>query len=98
MSKLTKILLIIGIFDLAFIITMIYVYLTTGQEMVTLTTCVLGASGIEAIVSAAIKISNIYNNEDKSSKKPLTQGDITGFDDAEVLDKEQSNDSNNVCG
>lgn len=69
MSKLTKFLVVIGLFDLAFIITMIYVYITTGQEMVTLTTCVLGASGIEAVVSAIIKITNIKkeNKEDKDN-------------------------------
>lgn len=66
MSKLTKILLIIGIFDLIFIIAMIAVYLVTGQEMATLTSCVLGASGIEAIVSALIKINNIkHEGNDK---------------------------------
>ena len=93
MSKLTKILLIVGIFDLAFIITMIYVYVTTGAEMETLTTCVLGASGVEAIVSAVIKITNIKEKSDK----PIRQGDITGFDDAEVLDKEEDTEDG-VCG
>lgn len=73
MSKLTKILLIVGLFDLAFIATMIYVYMTTGQEMTTLTTCVLGASGIEAIVSALIKITNI-----KDEKKKEENNDISG--------------------
>ena len=92
MSKLSKILLIIGLFDLAFIATMIYVYMCTGQEMVTLTTCVLGASGVEAVVSAVIKVTNIKN------EKPIRYGDITGFDDAEVIDKEDNNDSTNVCG
>ena len=76
MSKLTKILLIIGLFDLAFIVTMIYVYITTGQEMATLTTCVLGASGVEAVVSAAIKISNIKN--DKAEKKEDDSNDVSG--------------------
>ena len=73
MSKLTKILLIVALFDLAFIITMIYVYVTTGQEMATLTTCVLGASGIEAVVTALIKITNI--NADKNKKG---QEDVNG--------------------
>jgi len=82
MSKLTKILLIVGLFDLAFIVAMIYIYILTGQEMTTLTSCVLGASGVEAIVSALIKIENIKNKEN-----PIRQGDVTGFDDAEVLDK-----------
>lgn len=86
MSKLTKILLIVGLFDLAFITTMIYVYMATGQEMTTLTTCVLGASGVEAVVSAAIKITNIKT-------KPIRVGDITGFDDAEVLDNEEDDDN-----
>lgn len=88
MSKLTKILLIVALFDLAFITTMIYVYMATGQEMTTLTTCVLGASGVEAVVSAIIKVTNIKND-----KKPIRQGDITGFDDAEVLDKEEENEN-----
>lgn len=65
MSKLTKVLVIVGLFDLAFIITMIYVYVTTGQEMATLTTCVLGASGVEAIVTALIKITNIKHDKEK---------------------------------
>lgn len=71
MSKLTKILLIIGLFDLAFIVTMIYVFVCTGQEMETLITCVLGASGIEAVVSAAIKITNIKNKKE-------SENDISG--------------------
>jgi len=84
MSKLSKILLVVGVFDLVFIITMIVVFLLTGQEMATLITCVLGASGVEAIVSAIIKVTNI-NKE----TKPIRVGDITGFDDAEILDNDE---------
>lgn len=84
MSKLSKILLLVAIFDLIFIITMIVIFLIVGQEMDTLITCVLGTSGVEAIVSGLIKIQNI-----KKETKPIRQGDVTGFDDAEVLDNEE---------
>lgn len=84
LSKLSKILLAVGIFDLIFIIAMIVVFVVVGQEMDTLITCVLGASGVEAIVSAVIKVTNI-----KEGTKPLRQGDITGLDDAEVIDREE---------
>lgn len=70
MSKLSKILLIIGIFDLIFIITMIVVFMITGQEMSTLISCVLGASGVEAVVSSMIKIANI--KKEKSQEKQET--------------------------
>lgn len=65
MSSLSKILLIIGLFDLAFIIAMIVIFLYTGQEMSTLISCVLGASGVEAIVSAVIKVTNIKHDKEE---------------------------------
>lgn len=68
MSKLTKILLIIGLFDVAFIITMIVIFLLTGQEMSTLISYVLGASGVEAIVSALIKVTNIKNENSQKEE------------------------------
>lgn len=75
MSKLSKILLVIGIFDLIFIITMIVVFMITGQEMSTLISCVLGASGVEAIVSAVIKVTNIKNEHPKEIENEITYED-----------------------
>lgn len=66
-SKMTKtsniILLVLGVFLLAFIITMIVVFCVKGSTPDTLIQCVLGAGGFEAIALAGIKISKVVVGE-----------------------------------
>ena len=57
MNKLDLILMIIGIFLLAFIVTMIVIFIKFQQTPDTLIEMVLGASGVEAIITGAITIS-----------------------------------------
>lgn len=58
-KTLTAILLAVGIFDLTFIVTMIIIFCIKGVVPDVLIQCVLGASGVEAFVSAAIQICKI---------------------------------------
>lgn len=67
MSKKRKtsnlILLLLGLFVLAFIITMIVIFCVKGAVPDTLIQYVLGAGGVEAVLLAAIKISKIISGE-----------------------------------
>jgi hypothetical protein len=57
------ILVVLGVFLLAFIITMIIVFCVKGSTPDTLIQCVLGAGGFEAIALAGIKISKVCKGE-----------------------------------
>ena len=59
------VLLILGVFLLAFIITMIVIFCVKGYVPDTLIQCVLGAGGLEAIALAWIKASKVkYGDQD----------------------------------
>ena len=58
-KTLTVILLAVGVFDVLFIITMIIIFCIKGAVPDVLIQCVLGASGMEALFSAAIQICKI---------------------------------------
>jgi hypothetical protein len=58
-KTLTVILLAVGVFDVAFIIAMIVLFCIFQSVPDVLIQSVLGASGVEAFVSAAIQISKI---------------------------------------
>ena len=62
------ILLVLGLFILAFIVTMIWIFCKYGAVPDTLITCTMGAGGIEALLLAAIKISKVV------TEKPETKG------------------------
>ena len=69
MKTLTAVLLAVGIFDVLFIVAMTVIFCVVGSVPDTLIQCVLGASGVEAFVSAAIQITKtIYE------KKPEAEG------------------------
>ena len=68
MKTLTTILLVVGVFDLAFIITMIIIFCIKDAVPDVLIQCVLGASGVEAFMTAAIQIIKIiFKKERKDS-------------------------------
>jgi hypothetical protein len=76
MSKKLKtsnaVLLALGIFVVAFVITMIVIFCVKGAVPDTLIQYTLGAGGLECLVLAAIKISKVVVGE-----KINTQGDVT---------------------
>lgn len=53
------ILLVLGIFSFAFIVTMIVVFCIKDGVPDTLITCTLGAGGFEALMLAGIKVSKV---------------------------------------
>lgn len=57
------ILLLLGLFIFAFIVTMIVIFWFKGAIPDTLVTCTLGASGLEGLLLAAIKISKVRAGE-----------------------------------
>jgi len=73
MSKERKtsniILLILGIFVVAFIITMIVIFCVKGSVPDTLIQYTLGAGGLEVLVLALIKISKVVVGEKTDTEK-----------------------------
>ena len=67
MSKKRKtsnlVLLLIGIFIVAFIVSMEVIFCVTGSVPDTLIQYTLGAGGVEVLLLAAIKISNVVVGE-----------------------------------
>ena len=58
-----KILLVLGLFIFAFIVTMIVIFCKYGSVPDTLIQYTLGAGGIEAVMLAAIKVSKVVSGE-----------------------------------
>ena len=59
----TKILILLGVFNLIFIVTMIVIFCIKTSVPDTLITCVLGAGGVETLALSAIKISKVIKGE-----------------------------------
>ena len=57
------VLLVLGLFLLAFIVTMIVTFWVKGSVPDTLIQCTLGAGGLEAVLLAGIKISKVVSGE-----------------------------------
>lgn len=72
-KTLTVILLAVGVFDVAFIVAMIVIFCVKGSVPDTLIQCVLGASGVEAFLTAAIQIVKIIF--EKKKKQDKTEGE-----------------------
>lgn len=90
LNKIDKMLKILASFLFAFIVTTIIIYTYKGWPYDTLITAVLGSSGIEAIIMGFIKIVNVVKEI-----MMIRSGDITGFDDAEVVDTEEEEEEDN---
>lgn len=63
MKTSNKVLLVLGVFVLAFIIAMIVTFWKFQSVPDTLITCTLGAGGLEALALAAIKVSKVVSGE-----------------------------------
>lgn len=59
------VLLVLGLFMLAFIVTMIVTFWVKGSVPDTLIQYTLGAGGLEAVLLAGIKISKVVSGESK---------------------------------
>lgn len=57
------VLIVLGVFILAFIITMIVIFCVKGSTPDVLIQCVLGAGGLEALLIALIKIAKVIRGE-----------------------------------
>lgn len=68
MKTSNRILLVMGIFALAFIVAMTVIFCVRGAVPDTLIQYTLGAGGIEALLLAGIKISKVWAG-DKSGEK-----------------------------
>ena len=68
MSTMNKVLLILGLFIMAFIIIMIVIFCVKGSTPDTLITYTLGAGGLEALFLAAIKISKVVTGKNKKTE------------------------------
>lgn len=94
LNKIDKMLKILASFLFAFIVATIIIYTVKDWQYDTLITCVLGGGGLEALIMGSIKIANIF----KEGNKMIRVGDITGFDDAEVVDTDEEDEENDVVG
>ena len=63
MKTANKVLILLGIFVLAFVVTMIVTFWKFGAVPDTLITYTLGAGGIEALALAGIKISKTWSGK-----------------------------------
>lgn len=64
------VLAILGVFLLAFIVTMIVVFCVKGSVPDTLIMCTMGGSGLEALVLAGIKVSKVLAGGNPGSDPP----------------------------
>lgn len=68
MKTRNKVLLCLGLFLFAFIVTMIVTFWVKGSVPDTLITYTLGAGGVEALALAGIKISKVWSGEDAAEE------------------------------
>lgn len=68
MKTTNRVLLILGVFILAFIVSMIVIFCVKGAVPDTLIQCVLGAGGLEALLLAGIKIVKTIFGETKEEE------------------------------
>lgn len=73
MNKSDRILVVLGVFLLAFILTMIVTFWVKGAVPDSLIQAVLGAGGIESLALAGIKIVNVLRGE-KAAESEDTYG------------------------
>lgn len=64
------VLVVLGLFMLAFIVTMIVIFCVKGSVPDTLIQCTMGAGGLEALVLAGIKVSKVLAGDKPSSDPP----------------------------
>ena len=69
MSTSNRVLVVLGVFALAFIVAMIVIFCVKGSVPDTLIQCVLGAGGVEASALAAIKAVKVWTGKDKHTEE-----------------------------
>lgn len=74
MKTSNRVLLLLGLFLLAFIVAMIVVFCVKDAVPDTLIQYTLGAGGVEALLLAGIKISKVVSG-DKANQSPPSGGD-----------------------
>lgn len=87
MKTLDKVLIIVGAFVASFIIATVVIYTVNGWPYDVLIPCVVGGGLLEAINTMIITVNKIRKGKDM-----LRAGDITGFDDAEVIEEKEDED------
>lgn len=76
MKTSDRVLILLGLFLLAFIVAMIVTYWVTGGVPDTLIQYTLGAGGVEALLLAGIKISKVVTGDKPETKQsPPSGGD-----------------------
>ena len=68
-----KVLIVLGVFLLAFVVCMIVIFCVKGMVPDTLIQCVLGSGGLECAALAGIKISKIISGQ-KSGERNADEG------------------------
>ena len=58
-----KVLIVLGVFLLAFVVCMIVIFCVKGMVPDTLIQCVLGSGGLECVALAGIKISKVISGQ-----------------------------------
>lgn len=69
MKTSNLVLLVMGVFILAFVVSMIVVFCVKGAVPDTLIQYTLGCGGVEALLLAAIKISKVRNSKEDSTNE-----------------------------
>ena len=69
MSTSNRVLVVLGVFALAFIVAMIVIFCVKGSVPDTLIQYVLGAGGVEATALAAIKAVKVWTGKDKHNEE-----------------------------
>ena len=69
MSTSNLVLVVLGVFALAFIVAMIVIFCVKGSVPDTLIQCVLGAGGVEASALAVIKAVKVWTGKDKHTEE-----------------------------
>ena len=72
MNTTNRVLTVLGIFLLAFIVTMIVTFWVKGAVPDTLIQYTMGAGGIEAVALAAIKISKVWSGGKAAESEDTT--------------------------
>ena len=68
-STSNRVLVVLGVFALAFIVAMIVIFCVKGSVPDTLIQYVLGAGGVEATALAAIKAVKVWTGKDKHNEE-----------------------------
>lgn len=75
LNKLDKVLIVLALFLFAYVVSTLIIYTINGWQYDTLTTCVLGAGGVESIAMAFIQIAK-YKHKDEWSTESDSESEV----------------------